>query len=330
MAIKPNIAEILENCPKGMELYSPIFGKVYLAGVRPHLAVIVNIGDEHSEDQEEFLYDGRYGLNGECMLFPSKGKDSWEGFVPPVAFKDGDIVATDDYEMIGIAKGGTNGEFIVTYCVFDGEDDNLRVYSNYKEVWKFDRLATDEEKEKLFKALNDHNYVWDAENNKLEKRTEPKFKVGDTICEIGDEAGYFVISGIDDLHYYCDVRLLGMRVLCDISDQDKWRLVPKEEMPEEFKDGDIVSTGTGNWIGVVTGGHSGGWSPTYCVLSDRIGFRAYLKQKEKWSFSRLATDEEKERLFKAIKDNGYVWNAEDKRLEKLEAHIRHRHVEAVR
>ena len=34
-------------------------------------------------------------------------------------------------------------------------------------------------------------------------------------------------------------------------------------------------------------------------------------------FDRLSTEEEKELLFKAIKDNGYKWNAETKTLEKL-------------
>lgn len=32
---------------------------------------------------------------------------------------------------------------------------------------------------------------------------------------------------------------------------------------------------------------------------------------------RFATEEEKEKLFKAIKENGYKWNAETKTLEKL-------------
>lgn len=84
---KINIAEILRNCPKGMELYSPIFGKVYLDKIRPHLAIVVTTDKEQGDFKEEFLYDGRYGINGECMLFPSKGKTTWEGFVPPCKFK---------------------------------------------------------------------------------------------------------------------------------------------------------------------------------------------------------------------------------------------------
>lgn len=77
---KINIAELLKDCPKGMELYSPIFGKVYLEKIRPYLAIIVTTDKGQGDFKEEFLYDGRYGMNGECMLFPSKGKTTWEGF----------------------------------------------------------------------------------------------------------------------------------------------------------------------------------------------------------------------------------------------------------
>ena len=38
---KTNIAELLEDCPRGMELYSPIFGEVYLDKIRPHLGIVV-------------------------------------------------------------------------------------------------------------------------------------------------------------------------------------------------------------------------------------------------------------------------------------------------
>ena len=89
---KINIAELLKDCPKGIELYSPIFGEVYLDKIRPHLAIVVTTDKKQGDIKEEFLYDGRYGMNGECMLFPSKGKITWEGFVPPIKFKDGDIL----------------------------------------------------------------------------------------------------------------------------------------------------------------------------------------------------------------------------------------------
>lgn len=59
MGNKINIAEILEGCPKGMELYSPIFGEVYLDKIRPHLGIVVTTDKEQGEFKEEFLYDGK-------------------------------------------------------------------------------------------------------------------------------------------------------------------------------------------------------------------------------------------------------------------------------
>ena len=94
MEEKINIAELLKDCPQGMELYSPIFGKVYLDKIRPHLAIVVTTDKKQGDFKEEFLYDGRYGMNGECMLFPSKGKTTWEGFQRP--FKDGDKKVYED------------------------------------------------------------------------------------------------------------------------------------------------------------------------------------------------------------------------------------------
>ena len=94
MGEKINIAELLTDCPQGMELYSPIFGKVYLDKIRPHLAIVVTTDKKQGDFKEEFLYDGRYGMNGECMLFPSKGKTTWEGFQRP--FKNEDVIVYDN------------------------------------------------------------------------------------------------------------------------------------------------------------------------------------------------------------------------------------------
>lgn len=94
MKEKLNIAELLKDCPQGRELYSPIFGKVYLDKIRPHLAIVVTTDKGQGDFKEEFLCDGRYGMNGECMLFPSKDKTTWEGFQRP--FKDGDKEVYED------------------------------------------------------------------------------------------------------------------------------------------------------------------------------------------------------------------------------------------
>lgn len=74
---KINIAEILKDYPKGTELYSPICGNCKLLKIYTGLGfdVINETGDVFN-----FLYDGRYALNGECLIFPSKDQRDWSKF----------------------------------------------------------------------------------------------------------------------------------------------------------------------------------------------------------------------------------------------------------
>ena len=46
------------------------------------------------------------------------------------------------------------------------------------------RLATEEEKQKLYDAIKANGYKWNAGTKTLEKLVEPKFKVGDVIQDI--------------------------------------------------------------------------------------------------------------------------------------------------
>lgn len=74
-----NIAEILKNCPKYTNLYSPIFGEVKLVGVDKHsITCMIDFGAE-----ESFQSDGKYMArypDAECVLFPSKDQRDWSKF----------------------------------------------------------------------------------------------------------------------------------------------------------------------------------------------------------------------------------------------------------
>ena len=226
---KINIAEILRDCPKGMELYSPIFGKVYLNEIRPHLSIVVTT-DKY---KEEFLYDGRYVINGECMLFPSKDQTTWEGIEAP--FKDGDIVSTDDGIFTAIVRRVVEFEIedlydhyesYETYChiYYDEEDDKVEFYINNTNL-KFCRLANDEEKERLFEAIKENGYQWNAENKTLEKLIVPKFKVGDRIKYKCDDA-IGRIEKINDGVYHVDFGYDDGVVYVNVEKQDDYGLVP--------------------------------------------------------------------------------------------------------
>lgn len=250
MENKVNIAEILKHCPPSMKLYSPIFGDVYLNKIRPHLGIVVTTDKEQGNIKEEFLYDGRYGMNGECMLFPSKDKTTWEGFVPPCKFKNGDILYIDctgdecsykHNKYIFILKEISDGK-IYCYCYID----EVNKYKKFNISWLSDmtytpRFATEEEKQKLFDSIKENGYKWNEETKTLEKLIKPKFKVGDRIrCKNcvekydGFEEG--IIDTITDNKYGIVIpHLMGIVTLINITDQDNWELVALK-----FKTGDRI------------------------------------------------------------------------------------------
>lgn len=87
-----NIAEILENCPKGTKLYSTIFGEVTFDRIdrdEKYPIIVYKIDGMKTSFSEEGHYT-EY-RNSECILFPSKEMRDWTKF-----FKRGDILTDGD------------------------------------------------------------------------------------------------------------------------------------------------------------------------------------------------------------------------------------------
>lgn len=96
MEEKINIAEILKDKPKGIRLYSPIFGECAFSFVREETDDICV--KKHNGEKELFNSKGLYNILGECLLFPSKEMRDWRKF----AWKKGDVLISVDerYEII--------------------------------------------------------------------------------------------------------------------------------------------------------------------------------------------------------------------------------------
>ena len=80
---KLNLVEILKDCPKDWELYSPMFGKVKFRNiVQGDYPIVVELSDTFYEG---FMADGKFTqkYDGECMLFPSKTQRDWSKFMAP-------------------------------------------------------------------------------------------------------------------------------------------------------------------------------------------------------------------------------------------------------
>lgn len=221
-----NIAKLLKDCPKGMELDCSLYDNVTLVQVKEGYDYPIVI--ETPNGQMLLSKYGCFSKNelAKCIIFP-KGKTTWEGFQRP--YEDGDIVATKNGQWIGITTGGKSGELIPTYCVIMS-DGNFETYLDKKERWIFSRLATEEEKQKLFDAIKDNGYKWNAETKTLERSIEPKFKVGDEIVKRNSISNSWIVSSVSSEYYGLKSSngIEGIGVL-SVSEQDNYEILPKTD-----------------------------------------------------------------------------------------------------
>ena len=162
MEQKINIAELLKDCPTGMELDCSLYDNVTLVQVKEGYDYPIVI--ETPNGQMLLSKYGCFSKNelAKCIIFP-KGETTWEGFHKH--FEDGDIVISDHGD-IHISKDNSS-----SYCCKRQNYFDATITTQVK----FDRLATEEEKQKLFDAIKDNGYKWNAETKTLEKLPEPKF-----------------------------------------------------------------------------------------------------------------------------------------------------------
>ena len=80
---KLNLVEILKDCTKGTKLYSPIIGEVEFKSIvysEYPINVFYNVETRVLSFTKEGLFYSD-GVDGECMLFPSKDQRDWSKFV---------------------------------------------------------------------------------------------------------------------------------------------------------------------------------------------------------------------------------------------------------
>lgn len=141
-----NIAEILKDCPKGMKMYSPLFGEVELCVSKSDgIAVFskTNNGDNifNTFTENGIFYSGY--SQSQCLLFPSSEMTDWSKF-----FKRGDVVVKNGGGMAAVFDGWANDtytEFNTTinlYC--DGNTGEEEVCNTL-----LFRKATEEERKQF-------------------------------------------------------------------------------------------------------------------------------------------------------------------------------------
>ena len=225
MENKINVAKLLKGCPEGMELDSTMLDNVTFESVdvspSKYPIAIKNL------KTNEAIYLTKYGQfvdkeGYKCIIYP-KGKTSWEGFVPPCKFKNGDIL-TNERGSICIYKGTMyyNQNLADFYCGYR-VSDHAFIFKKFKDEHFGDvnkmRIASEIEKQHFFQILLDNGYQWNSETKTLEKLL--KFKVGDRIIPKDSKDKSRVINAILDNGY----NLFGGGKIA-FSDQDNWELIP--------------------------------------------------------------------------------------------------------
>ena len=229
MENKINLAEILKNCPKGMELDCTLFDDVVFEEVDfsffKHPVIIRRTDTNttiHLTKYGQYVDDKGY----KCVIFPN-GKTTWEGFIPPYKFKDGDIVATSKGGYIFMLKKIiSRGERVCYGTCYFGVGQ-ITKFIITEDNWCFSRLATEQEKQTLFDVIKANGYKWNKKTKTLEKLITPKFKIGDRIKEKNPKIAAVLITDITDDYYIAETKY-GVKVTISMDRQHIFELVPNK------------------------------------------------------------------------------------------------------
>lgn len=165
METKINIAEILKDKPKGIRLYSPIFGECAFCLVREETDDICV--KKHNGEIVFFDSKGLYNTLGEVMLFPSREMRDWSKF----AWKRGDVLI-GDCGFVCIFKEWASDDYTrFNGCYFDGMPN--------AETAKYSNLDNNTAYGYIRELENRCGGKLNLETLKIEKQTE--FKDGDVV-----------------------------------------------------------------------------------------------------------------------------------------------------
>ncbi len=176
MEEKINIAEILKDKPKGIRLYSPIFGDC-------SFQCIQNATDDicvkkHNNGMEIFSSKGLYNILGECLLFPSRNLRDWSKFL----WKKGDILVSNDNDSHIIFNGFSKDD----YTTFEGKywiSVSKKRYIFYLGAQNTQSYHIEDDKDAAQTYINTIEEKFGSKLNleTLEIDKQPEFKDGDIL-----------------------------------------------------------------------------------------------------------------------------------------------------
>lgn len=205
MEEKINVAEILKDKPQGTKLYADAFGELSIEEIctEDELGIILL---SSVEDRLLFYNDGKYNMQGEPILVPSKLMHDWSKF----AWKKGDVLKNTAYEERVIFDGFLNDD----YTYFKGKhplDCSNKLNITYHEECNCFtgnyRLESEDAAQTYIKTIEEKlGGKLNRQTLKIEK-AQPEFKDGDVVCISGmGYLAYGIVKSIDNsskkLEYY--------------------------------------------------------------------------------------------------------------------------------
>ena len=203
MEEKINISEILKDKPKGIRLYSPIFGDCSFQCIQNETDDICV--KKHNNGMELFSSKGLYNILGECLLFPSRHMRDWSKFL----WKKGDVLVNNDNDSHIIFNSFSKDD----YTTFEGEHYicvSKKRYISYLDAQNTQCYHIEDDKDDAQTYINTIEERLGGKLNRetLEvEKTQPKFKDWDIVCisSMGYLA-YGIVKSIDNsskkLEYY--------------------------------------------------------------------------------------------------------------------------------
>lgn len=166
-----DLVKILKDTPLPVTLYSTVSGELKLFTVLPNDTYPLHCATMDGSRIRTFSSEGKYDPDGECVLFPSKENRDWSMFAP---FKDGDIVTGNTGQPFIFKSCDLRSDSVQSYCGLD-ICDRLHLDSDDWISARGIRLATKEEKQRLFDAIKANGYKWNPDTKKVEKLEELKW-----------------------------------------------------------------------------------------------------------------------------------------------------------
>lgn len=186
MEEKINIAEILKDKPKGIRLYSPIFGECAFSFVREETDEICV--KKHNGEKALFNSKGLYNILGECLLFPSRNMRDWSKFL----WKKGDILVSNDSDSHIIFEDFSKDN----YTTFEGKhwiSVSKKRHISYLDMQKTQSYHIEDDKDATQTYINTIEKRLGGKLNletlEIEKQTE--FKDGDIVLTDATPYSYY-------------------------------------------------------------------------------------------------------------------------------------------